>query len=252
MKEGLQNSHRYKVTKFVENEDGTIVEKLVGYCLAVNISDNRNNSNGYSESSTFYQISGRKMEEGMKVKQHSTNPAEISLSTLPDFIIKHEKFNLDFSYEGILQVWHTLGTTLYTGCNIGFLNGTIENADEYIVADQNDWSSWFNLGITMGIGFHPVRWIELRPYIGLGFDIYNNYNSNKNKSNYNISEVLEDSRFFLRYGARFSWQFSYPWKIFTFVDRRYSGKSWCGNNYISPKHSLFEKLNWGVGISCSL
>ena len=68
-KEGLTSERRYFVWQYVENNAGKTTAKRKGVVRAHKVSDNRNNELGNTKTSTFYQVAGHKLEEGMTLQE---------------------------------------------------------------------------------------------------------------------------------------------------------------------------------------
>ncbi len=68
-KEGLTYERRYFVWQYVENNGGKTVAKRKGVVRAKKVVDNRNDDLGKTQSSVFYQVGGKKLEEGMTLQE---------------------------------------------------------------------------------------------------------------------------------------------------------------------------------------
>jgi hypothetical protein len=69
LKESLRIDDLYKVTENVQNKNGEVVEKKIGWVRTSKVIDNRKNADGKTEPSTFYKVGSRKVEKGMKLTQ---------------------------------------------------------------------------------------------------------------------------------------------------------------------------------------
>ncbi|MEN8120309.1 MAG: hypothetical protein ABFS35_08180 [Bacteroidota bacterium] len=68
-KEGLTHERRYFVWQYVENNGGKTVARRKGVIRAKKVADNRQDELGYTQSSVFYQVAGKKLEEGMTLQE---------------------------------------------------------------------------------------------------------------------------------------------------------------------------------------
>ena len=67
-KEGSKHEKRYLVWKYIEN-DGTIKPKKQGIVRAKKVVDNRKDELGKTQSSSFYQVGGKKLYPGMVLQE---------------------------------------------------------------------------------------------------------------------------------------------------------------------------------------
>jgi len=68
-KEGLTHERRFYVWEYVAKKDGEIIAKKRGVVRARKVVDNRNDELGHTQTSTFYQIGGHKLREGMTLQE---------------------------------------------------------------------------------------------------------------------------------------------------------------------------------------
>ncbi len=68
-KEGLTHERRYFVWEYVEGNSGKTVAKRKGVIRAKKVVDNRQDELGQTQSSIFYQVGGKKLEEGMTLQE---------------------------------------------------------------------------------------------------------------------------------------------------------------------------------------
>ena len=67
-KEGLKNERRYFVWQYVERKNGEVNAKKKGVVRVRKVVDNRDDELGQTETSVFYQVSGSKIDEGMRLQ----------------------------------------------------------------------------------------------------------------------------------------------------------------------------------------
>lgn len=228
-KEGLRNSDRYRAFKVVEDVDGNLAYKKMGFVRATKIVDNAQNATGESECSQFYQISGKNLREGMFLKQKKD--AKISVSAYGN-INGIQVGGLDIDY--LIHTSNTLGIMQYAGISVG------------ISPDSDQDANYIPVALNYSVGIHPVRILEITPNIGVGADVYLN-------SNDDINDDDEDSfakklAYFARGGVKVGLQLWYPVQIFVRADYAYRISE--GEAYIlsSKDDDRFGKLSFGAGI----
>lgn len=67
LKEGLKREDLFKVTEFVDLNNGNKKEKNIGWIRLKKVSDNRHETDGNTDPSRFYRISSKKIHKGMKI-----------------------------------------------------------------------------------------------------------------------------------------------------------------------------------------
>jgi len=68
-KEGLTHERRYYVWQYIEGGSGKTVARRKGVIRAKKVVDNRQDELGQTQSSTFYQVGGQRLDEGMTLQE---------------------------------------------------------------------------------------------------------------------------------------------------------------------------------------
>ena len=233
-KEGLKNSDRYAAYKIIEDENGELTYKRIAYVRATDISDNARDAEGNTDLSTFYQISGRGIKEGMYLKQKKD--AKFSVSVSGNF---GGYSPLSVEFDRLLSTKHTLGLMQYAGISIGGDFGKTFGENAFYVP----------IAINYGFGIHPVRVLELLPSVGIGADYYGRPDDLSTGSSDGDSEskFFKQIAYFARGGMKIGLQVCYPVQIFIRADYAYKISE--GEYYIScDSHKRFGKVTFGAGI----
>jgi len=82
-KEGVTRDRRYFVWSYTQNNKGDTKAKKKGVVRAKNITDNRNDELGKTSTSTFYQVAGRKIDEGMTMQEKKDFGIDFSIGYAP-------------------------------------------------------------------------------------------------------------------------------------------------------------------------
>lgn len=227
-KEGLKNSDRYRAFKVVEDAEGNLKYKKVGYVRATKVVDNRQDATGEGECSHFYQISGRSIKEGMFLKQKKDIKLSVSAyGTLNGYNIA----GIDINY--LFKTSQTLGIMQYGGLSIGYDQG-----DDY----TGEKAMYIPISLNYGVGIHPVRILEILPSIGVGADYYGLPSDSEEES-----EFTKQIAYFARGGVQVGVQVWYPVQIFVRAD--YSYKISEGELYCEClDHKRFDRLSFGAGL----
>lgn len=167
LKEGLKTDYRYYVYEYVYNEKtGEVQPKRRGVIRASSrskIVDNRQEASGDMGTSKFYQLSGKKLEQGFLLKQQNDLGFEISLgAALGEVGGLYGRFDARMGrFVGISSVFVYLEGGVdgknYTSA-MSPLNTTSENF------------FFYRYEVGLAKGFHLIRNIEIRPYVGVGLD----------------------------------------------------------------------------------
>jgi hypothetical protein len=230
-KEGLHNSDRYRAFKVVEDADGNLAYKKMGFVRATKVVDNAQNSTGESDCSQFYQISGRNLREGMFLKQKKD--ARISVSAY-GVLDGFQVGGIDVDY--LMHTSNSFGLMQYVGLSMGYFY-------------DNDYdSNYIPMAINYGIGIHPVRILEIMPNIGVGADYYSASDDNNGYSSSSEDEesFMKKIAYFARAGVKVGLQIYYPVQIFARIDYAYKLSE--GEQYVESSKERFEKISFGAGI----
>ncbi|MDE6582278.1 MAG: hypothetical protein K2K47_07115, partial [Duncaniella sp.] len=229
-KEGLKNSDRYAAYRVVEDADGNLQYKRIGYARATTIADNAADADGESPCSNFYQISGRRnIKEGMFLKQNKDAKFSVSVS---GNIWAYNPINVDVDY--LIKTNHKGGIMQYAGLSIGADWGKTMGESAF----------WIPVSLNYGIGIHPLRWLEILPNIGIGADYYG---MPDDLSDSDDSSFMKQIAYFARGGVKLGFQIWYPVQLFVRAD--YSYKFSEGEYYLPcDSKDRFNRLGIGAGI----
>lgn len=249
-KEGLKNGQRYQVHKIVEDMDGNVESKSVGYIRATEIVNNSNVASGRSDTSCFYQISGGRMEQGMILKQKNDLKLAVAVSGKIGGLAP---VNIELSY---LENIKTNGTSRYVLLNLGIDNVSGKKISEYYKDNVTDGTgfSYLNVGVGYGVAFRPIRPIEIMPLLMIGGDFMS---ANNDYSSSTSDEDDSKTSWFGSVGARLGWQIFYPVQLFAQADatlRLSEGYYYAHYNdqllYVGLGHEVFSLgLSFGVRVS---
>lgn len=197
-KEGVRNGQRFQVHKIVEDRKGNVNSRSVGYVRATDVANNSSVATGSTEASSFYQISGGSVEEGMILKQK--NDLRLGVTVSGSFG-GYSPFEIGVEY---LEHINTKGTSRYIMFDLGFdaaSSGGVSVA--YVTAS-----------IGMGLAFRPIRQIEVMPFAQLGCDVLSSGDVYIDDE----YEFMNWTSWVARAGARLSWQVIYPVQIYGQVE----------------------------------
>lgn len=215
-KENLKNGTRYRVYKYVEDAQGNLKTKPMGYVRATTIANNSSVATGESPTSRFYQISGRHLEPGMLMRENKDKGIGISVGA---------------KYHGIstayLDADYLMHITNWGGCSYVLLGFGMDY--------RSETSLYVDLNAGLGYAIPLTRWFEIMPYAKLGGDAMPSDDDDDDNSY---------SAMYAEGGARFSVQPIYPFKIFIQAD--YAYKIYEGN--------MYEEGNdrYGLGLSIGI
>lgn len=232
-KEGLKNSDKYAIFKVVEDQDGELEYKRIGFARATNIADNQMYADGMSmPCSNFYQISGRRnAKEGMFLKQNKDSHMSISVSG--NLFDAYAPVNLDVQY--LIKTSQALGMMQYAGISIGGDFGD----DIY-----GDKSFWIPVSLNYGLGLHFTRWFEFQPNVGIGADFYGNSADGTESSD--DESFMKKIAYFAHGGIKLGFQVYYPVQLFLRADYSYDLAQ--GDWYVPAEKKRFRGLSVGAGI----
>ncbi len=230
LKEGLKNSDRYRAYMVVEDMNGNLKYKPRGYTRATKVVDNRGNATGDSKCSEFYQISGKRLKEGMFLKQKKD--IKLSVSAFGNFVSGYTYGGVDIEYLTKTSQVAGMGMMHYAGLSMGLDFGE----DLY-----NEDAMYIPMSLNYGFGFYPIRILEIQPNIGVGADYYANSGIDTDDSKF-----YESLAYFVRGGLKVGVQVWYPVQLFVRAD--YSYKLFEGAYYIGSQKERFGKLSIGAGV----
>lgn len=196
-KEGVKNGQRFQVHKIVEDRKGNLDSKSVGYIRATDVANNSTVATGHTDASSFYQISGGSIDEGMILKQK--NDLRLGVTVAGGFG-GYSPIEIGVEY---LEHINTKGTSRYVMLDLGF-----------DAADSDIGVTFVTAAVGMGMAFRPIRPIEVMPFVQIGADVMG-YSDNYLESE---DEATEWMAWLARAGARLSWQVVYPVQIFAQVE----------------------------------
>ncbi len=194
-KEGLYNGARYRSYSYTEDKDGNLKSVPRGYLRATEIADNEGISEGNTEPSEFYQISGlANIEEGWTIKQSN----DMRLGVAPGLRLGAPgRMAIGIDVDFLMDV-NTGGSMSYLLAYFGF---DIRQASNYTPVQ-------FSLGY--GHALHLTRIFEIMPYLQMGADgIFGSHEvSSGNKDTWrNLALVIEP-------GARLAVNVAYPLQLY--------------------------------------
>ena len=171
-KEGLTHERRYFVWEYVAKGDGEVVAKKRGTIRARKVVDNRNDELGQTSTSTFYQVGGQKLREGMTLQERKD--AGIGVSAGFSFIgggfihgdinvgqwlnmpVRQLKLYADgFFRSKDLTAEYPVGTMPWANDNYSFTSFSIGLQKEYPFA-RNFHFGWF-----FGYSGESVTWADM-------------------------------------------------------------------------------------------
>lgn len=214
-KENLRNGTRYRVYKYMEDEQGELMTKPVGWVRATTVANNNIVATGESPTSRFYQIAGGHLEPGMLMRENKDKGIGLSLGAKYHGI---SSFYLDVDYMLHINNWG--------GCPYGILS---------LGADKRD-AIYFDLGLGLGYGIPATRWVEIMPYAKVGMDAMGHEKDEDKTHSYGT--------FFFEGGARVSVQPVYPLRVFVQAD--YVKGFLTGNCYVEGENRF--GLGYSIGV----
>lgn len=198
-KEGLSNGDRYRVYKFMEDEQGNLKTFSKGYVRATTVADNEGVASGSSAMSRFYQISGTVLHEGMLLKEEKDLRIGVSASAV---LGGHSFANFRIDY--------LANITDHGICHYPFLNIGLDLAE----SDYDGESRLFySAALGYGLGLPISRFLEFQPFANFGADLVAHDEDDG-------GETMDWAAYFAAAGARFSIR---PTNNFSlFVEAEYS------------------------------
>lgn len=229
-KEGVHNSDRFACYKTIEDEQGNLNYKRIGYVRATDVVNNSFIAEGETGTTKFYQLSGRGMQQGMFLKQKKDARSSIS------FMGAVNSYQLGaIQYDYLMHTTQTMGIMQYIGIQVG-----ADYCKDYF--EEN--ALYANASLNYSIGIHPVRILEVTPNIGVGVDYYGTSDAIDTDSD--DSKVSKRLAYFARGGVKVGVQVWYPVQVFVSADYAYSFSE--GEQYVPSLDKRFKKLGFGAGI----
>jgi hypothetical protein len=169
LKEGLKTDYRFFAYEHVYNPKTNKAEpKRRGVIRADSkskIVDNRRVAAGDMETSQFYQVAGRKLEEGFTLQQQNDFGIEVALGP-------------EIGEVGGFFVRADYRVGRYTGIKALLVYGELgiqtKSYTSFPYYTSSDLFAFLRYGLGVAKGFHLTRNIELRPYIGAGVESASN------------------------------------------------------------------------------
>lgn len=237
-KEGVKNSDRFGAYKLVEDENGELTYRQIGWVRATNIADNAFVADGESPCSNFYQLSGTGLSEGMFLKQKKDLKLSLAVSGLFNGI---SPALVDVDY--LMFTHHTFGSMLSAGLSFGGYAGDVQLPEELNI-DTNLTGTWINGTLNVTGAIHPVRWIEVAAQIGAGAEYFKF--AEDTSSDDDDSSFSKRLGYFAHGGVRLGLQVWYPFQIFVRADYNYKLSE--GEWYFNSKTARFDQLGFGAGV----
>lgn len=236
-KEGLRNSDRYRVFKVVEDENGNLEYKKVGFVRATEVFDNRTDAMGETDCSKFYKISGKTMKEGMFLKEKKDLKLSVSVSGV---LGGYNYAQVDIDY--LLKTQNTLGMMYFAGISIGYSMGDKLAATGSAVADELLRPHYIPISLNGAVAIHPIHILEIMPNIGVGGDYCRLLGDTRSDNDDSASKRMA---YFAHGGVKVGLQVFYPVQLFVRAD--YSYKFSQGEWYVDTPNR-FGKLSIGAGV----
>lgn len=171
LKEGLQTDTRFFVYEYVYNEKTNKAEpKRRGVIRAASkskITDNRKVAAGDMGTSQFYQVHGRKLDQGFILQQQNDLGFEVSLGA--------ELGEIGGGYGRVdIRLGRLIGIrSLFIYLEGGFDAGDYPSAIDYSLLGEESFT-FLRIGGGIAKGMQLTRNLELRPYFGAGVEMASN------------------------------------------------------------------------------
>ncbi len=163
LKEGLLTDHRFYVYEHVYNRKNNAVEPVMRGVIRADkrsrIHDNRHEAFGDMGTSRFYQVAGRRLNEGYTLVQRNDLGFELLLAgTFGEISGGYGRLDLR--------------TGRFTGIRAFFIyaEGGIDAQEYTLMSGTSENFTFIRFGAGLAKGLQFTRNIELRPYVGLGIE----------------------------------------------------------------------------------
>lgn len=233
-KEGLKNSDRYGVYEYVTDKNGNARYKRRGRVRATRVNDNREMASGDMGLSSFYQLSGGKIEEGMMLKQELDLKSSLAFSVACNGL-----WPINVEYDRLLRTSPYFGIMHYFGLGVGYYKGF----DVDLKGDPGQEAGWWSPSLRYSLGMHPIQSIEVRASVSLGYEFYLNPRNEKTSDDYKGTAIVSGL------GLQVGWQIFYPLQLFVKADYLHLGAQ--EEDYRLSQFHRFDKVNIGAGARVS-
>lgn len=201
-KQGLVMDQRYFVYELRQKGD-SILEQRIAVVRAKRVVDNRKNSEGNTIPSDFYQVAGKRIEEGMIVKRRS----DLGLSLYLGHSIRSKNFVPIIYVKGSTNISRIVHSTQFR-FELGYQYSQVRSFDPRYpkpgtIHDVDNWSSIvepknnemevheFSMGFRKDLHFGRI--LQFSPYVGLDLFLVGYLDSNLNSSAiYNLKVETDD------------------------------------------------------------
>lgn len=161
-KESIGVDDLYKVTENLLQKDGQITDRKIGWVRVKKVADNRKNADGKTMPSVFYKVGSRKVEKGMKLKEHDETGTLFGIGYNPseNNIMSGLLISAD-------QITH-LAPGLRLGIGLGGFM-PLESTKVYLDDIEDDTWKFKGTNIYAELTFQKIfqaNRIELTPYLG--------------------------------------------------------------------------------------
>lgn len=193
LKEGLSTDRRFFVYEFELDDNGNKIAKRKAVVrVGSHISDNRRLASGKSDTSTFYQVAGRRVYEGMLLQEYPDWGIGVTLGFGSEADAIGEGLNA--TVEVSLAMWAgKTGLSLPTGLK-AYGTYAMRLSDIEIVNPLgdgvNEKYSSFSWAAGLSKDLYFFRGFVLVPFAGYGQESYANTESSKDKDKY-VSEFIQ-------------------------------------------------------------
>lgn len=181
-KENLKIDQRYFVYEMQQGSGGEVKTHRQGVIRATNkITDNRNIATGKTVPSVFYQVAGRRLDEGMLLEQRNDVGLALSIGYSSGGVLGLTG-KLDFNISSFFRKKVPSMIKL-------ILEGGYEPKDIHLTIDSSteDYNDLFRFGLGLGKEFCLLRNFKIQPFATLGLEML----SDKNNSKKSLSSLYE-------------------------------------------------------------
>lgn len=166
-KEGLKTDQRYFVYEMEQDNQGNITAKRKGVIRATkHITDNRTVATGQTKTSRFYQVAGRRIDDGMLLQQHNDVGLALTLGGASGGVGGFDG-RLDFNLSRLL------GAKMPTMIKLYVEGGYDINEEEaYLNAAEtpNTYTNFARIGGGLGKEFCFAHHFKFQPFVGFGLE----------------------------------------------------------------------------------
>ena len=160
-KEGLKTDQRYFVYEMEQDNNGKITAQKKGVIRATkHITDNRSVSIGKTGTSRFYQVAGRRLDEGMLLQQHNDIGLALTLGVSSGGVNGFDG-RLDFNISRLIGAKMPSMIKLY-------IEGGYDPSE--ITAGDTTYTNFLRYGVGLGKEFCFAHHFKLQPFVGFGLE----------------------------------------------------------------------------------